>query len=96
MPAAAAGTPSPGRLTSKESPISPAPHNDPDLASLIEEITVDAYEQDEQLMGFENAFDEAKFPCPGTVVGEDVQVLSVTIADDRRDLLAICQRNGKR
>lgn len=46
-------------------------------------------------MGFENAFDEANFPCQGTVVGEDVEVLSVTIANDRRDLIATCQRNGK-
>jgi hypothetical protein len=96
MPATAAGAPASSRLTSKESPISPAPHNDPDLDSLIEEITVDAYNEDEQLMGFENAFDEANFPCPGTVVGEDIEVLSVTIANDRRDLIAACQRNGKR
>jgi Calcium binding len=96
MPATAAGAPASSRLTSKESPISPAPHNDPDLDSLIEEITVDAYNEDEQLMGFENAFDEANFPCPGTVVGEDVEVLTVTIANDRRDLIAACQRNGKR
>jgi hypothetical protein len=46
-------------------------------------------------MGFENAFDEANFPCPGTVVGEDVEVLSITIANDRRDLIAACQRNSK-
>ena len=76
--------------------MSPARQRDTELDSLIEEITVNAYDEDEQLMGFENALQEAKFPCPGTVLGEDVQVLSVTIANDRRDLLAICQRNGKR
>ena len=76
--------------------MSPARQTDTELDSLIEEITVDAHDEDEQLMGFENAFDEAKFPCPGTVVGQDIEVLSVTIADDRRDLLAICQRNSKR
>jgi hypothetical protein len=96
MPATAAGAPASSRLTSKESPISPAPHNDPDLDSLIEEITVDAHDEDEQLMGFENAFDEASFPCPGTVVGEDVEVLSVNAAEDRPELIASCQRNSKR
>jgi Calcium binding len=50
----------------------PARQADAELDTLIEEITVDAYDQDEQLMGFENAFDEdASFPCSGTVVGEE-------------------------
>lgn len=31
---------------------------DRELDKLIAEITVDAYDEDEQLMGFENAFDE--------------------------------------
>ena len=46
-------------------------------------------------MGFENAFDEANLPCPGTVLGEDVQVLSVSTANNRRELIATCQRNGR-
>ena len=59
---------------------------DSDLDRLIDEITVDAYDQDEQLMGFENAFDEgADFPCPGTVVGEEVEVLSVSVKNHRRN-----------
>lgn len=46
-------------------------------------------------MGFENAFDEdARFPCPGTVVGEDVQVLSVNRASNRDEPIATCQRNN--
>ncbi len=76
--------------------MSPARQSDPDLDSLIEEITVDAHDEDEQLMGFENAFDEANFPCPGTVIGETVDVLSVTTTGNRRELIAICQRNSKR
>ncbi len=47
-------------------------------------------------MGFENAFDEANFPCPGTVIGETVDVLSVTTTGNRRELIATCQRNSKR
>jgi hypothetical protein len=69
---------------------------DPELDNLIWEITVDCHDEDEQLIGFENAFDEANLPCPGAVVGEDVEVLSVSTATDRRELIATCQRAGKR
>jgi calcium binding protein len=69
---------------------------DSDLDRLIEEITVDAYDEDEQLMGFENAFDEgADFPCSGTVVGEKVEVLSVSVKNHRRELIATCKRGGR-
>lgn len=75
----------------------PARQTNPELDALIEEITVDAYDEDEQLMGFENAFDEdASFPCTGTVVGEEVQVLSVSRADNRHELIATCQRHDRR
>ena len=44
-----------------------------DLDELIDEITVDCYDEDEQLQGFENAFDEhGGLPVSGTVVGERV------------------------
>ncbi|MGH2836582.1 MAG: calcium-binding protein [Solirubrobacteraceae bacterium] len=77
--------------------MSPARHAAPELDILIEEITVDAYDQDEQLMGFENAFNEdANFPCRGTVIGEEVEVLSVSQANNRHELIATCQRNGRR
>jgi hypothetical protein len=69
---------------------------DPDLDSLIDEITIDSHDEDEQLMGFEAAFDEdANFPCHGTVVGEEVEVLSVSRGDNRRELIATCQRDGR-
>lgn len=68
---------------------------DHDLDNLIWEITVDAHDEDEQLMGFENAFDEANLPFPGTVVGEEVQVLAVSRADNRHELIATCQRDGR-
>jgi hypothetical protein len=77
--------------------MSPARHADAELDSLIEDITVDCYVEDEQLQGFENAFDEdATFPCPGTVIGEQVEVLHVGQGDGRRELIATCQRNGHR
>jgi len=75
--------------------MSPARQADHDLDTLIWEITVDCHDEDEQLMGFENAFDEANLPCPGTVVGEHVKVLSVSSASNRRELIATCQRNGR-
>ena len=77
--------------------MSPARRADPELDQLIEEITVDCHDEDEQLMGFEAAFDEdASLPCPGTVVCEDVQVLYVGRSDSRQILTVTCQRNGKR
>ena len=75
----------------------PAHHANSDLDALIDQITVDADDEDEQLIGFENAFDEdASFPCPGTVIGEAVQVLSVSRAGNRHELIATCQRNSHR
>ena len=70
---------------------------DPGLDELIADITIDCNEEDEELMGFENFFDEwAALPCPGTVVGEDVQVLSVAIQHGRRELVAHCEREGRK
>ena len=72
-------------------------HAAAELDSLIEEITVDSHDQDEQLMSSEAAFDDDDdFPCSGTVVGEEVQVLSASRADSRHELVATCQRNGHR
>ncbi len=77
--------------------MSPARQADPELDSLIDEITVDCHDEDEQLMGFEAAFDEdGNFPCQGTVIGEDVDVLSVSRGDNRSELIATCQRGGQR
>ena len=69
---------------------------DPELDDLIADITVDAYGQDEALMGFENAFDEAAcFPCPATVIGETIEILSVATTNGRQELIATCQRAGR-
>ncbi len=74
-----------------------SPARQPDLDSLIDEITVDCNDEYEQLTGFEVAFDEdANFPCSGKVVGEEVEVLSVAIKDYRRELIATCKRGGRR
>jgi hypothetical protein len=77
--------------------MSPARKAHSDLDQLIDEIIVDAHDEDEQLMGFETAFDEgADFPCPGTVVGEEVEVLSVSVENHRRELIATCKRGGRK
>jgi hypothetical protein len=69
---------------------------DRELDDLIAEITIDCYDEDEQLQAFENAFDEdAHFPCPGTVIGQDVEVLRAATDTRRRELIATCRRNGR-
>lgn len=70
---------------------------DPELDRLIAEITIDCYAEDEARQAFQNAFDEdANFPLPGSVIGEDVEVLSVGQSNGRRELTATCTRAGHR
>ncbi len=70
---------------------------DRNLDSLIEEITIDCYGDDEALSAFEVAFDAAaEFPRSGVVVGEQVQVISIGLRDGRRELIAVCQRAERR
>jgi hypothetical protein len=77
--------------------MSPARQANPELDTLVDEITVDCHDEYEQLTAFETAFDnDSNFPCPGTIVGENVEVLSVVADDDRRELIATCQRAGRR
>ncbi|MDQ6782199.1 MAG: calcium-binding protein [Actinomycetota bacterium] len=67
------------------------------LDELIEEITVDCHDENEQLGGFETAFDnDANFPCPGTVIGEDIEVLSVATTNNRSELIATIRHHGQR
>jgi hypothetical protein len=68
-----------------------------ELDSLIEEITVDCYDESEQLTAFQTAFEnDENFPCAGTVIGEQVEVLSIHGEDDRHELIATCQHHGRR
>lgn len=76
--------------------MSRARQTDPELDGLIAEITVDCHDDDEVLTAFENAFYDAHLPCPGTVIGEQVEVLSVGASGGRRELVATCQRAGRR
>ncbi|MGH2840353.1 MAG: hypothetical protein ACRDKY_05970 [Solirubrobacteraceae bacterium] len=75
--------------------MSPARQPNPELDSLIDEITVDCHDDYEQLTAFQTAFEnDATFPCSGTVVGEHIELLSVAAEDERHELIATCQRNG--
>ena len=77
--------------------MSPTRRTNPELDELIADITVDAYDEDEALMGFENAFDEADcFPCPGTVIDENIEILSVFTRNGRSELIATCQHASRR
>jgi hypothetical protein len=66
-----------------------------EIDELIDEVTVDAYGEDEQLWAFRQAFeDEGFFPFAGQVVGAEVQVESIDYAgDERRGLVAHCRRD---
>jgi len=65
-----------------------------DLDRLIEEITVDAYGEEEQLWAFRQAFeDKVDVPCEGSVIGEPVTVIGFDYdGNERRGLTAKCRR----
>ncbi len=64
------------------------------LDRLVEEITVDASGDDEQLWAFRQAFeDNVALPADGFVIGEPVSVISVDYdGNERRGLTAHCRR----
>jgi hypothetical protein len=64
------------------------------LDELIEEITVDAYGDDEQLWAFRQAFEDAvSLPADGFVIGEPVAVVEIDYdGNERRGLTAKCRR----
>ena len=65
-----------------------------DLDHLIEEITVDAYNDDEKLWAFRQAFeDHVALPSDGFVIGEPVSVIDIDYdGNERRGLTARCRR----
>jgi tetratricopeptide (TPR) repeat protein len=71
--------------------------DDPGVANLdqlIEEITVDAHGDDEQLRAFRQAFEDSiSVPCDGFVIGEPVSVVAFEYdGNERRGLTARCRR----
>ncbi len=66
------------------------------LEALIEEATVDAYGQDEQLTGFFTMIQESlAVPFTTTVLGVEVSVVGVDLAEDGR-VVARCVRGAVR
>jgi hypothetical protein len=65
-----------------------------DLDSLIEEITTDAYGEDEQIWAFHCAFEDGfELPCDAFVIGEPVSVVEFNYdGNQRRGLVARCRR----
>ncbi len=65
-----------------------------DLDELIEEITVDAYGDDETLWAFRQALeDNVPLPSDGFVIGEPVSVIEIDYdGNERRGLTARCRR----
>ena len=67
-----------------------------ELDALIDEITIDCYNEDEELSGFLTYLEEAlEKPVEATVMGVPVTLVSVDSADGPlRGLVANCQRDG--
>ena len=72
-------------------------HMDDDIDALIDEVTVDAYGADEQLWSFRQAFEDlARLPFRATIVGTEVAVTDIDFeGDERRGLVALCERAGE-
>ena len=64
------------------------------LDDLIEEITIDAYNDEEKFWAFQQAFeDNIELPADGFVIGEPVSVIKVDYdGNERRGLTARCHR----
>src|SRR5947207_11060269 len=66
------------------------------LDKMIEEATVDCYDELEQASGFYTMIeDHLAVPFATQVLGVEVSVVGVEM-DDNGSLKAVCQRNGKR
>lgn len=66
------------------------------LDKMIEEATVDCYDELEQASGFFTMIeDHLAVPFATEVLGLEVSVVSVEM-DDNGSLNAVCERNGKR
>ncbi|MFI5960012.1 calcium-binding protein [Cryptosporangium sp. NPDC051539] len=66
------------------------------LDEMIAEATVDAYGEDEQLVGFYTLLDEhVAVPFQTVVLGVDVTVERIDLPD-RGGIMAICSRGGDR
>ena len=66
------------------------------LDELVEEATVDAYDESEQSTGFFTMFEEhLKIPFTSQILGVEVTVVKIDI-NDRDDIVAVCKRGRVR
>jgi hypothetical protein len=67
------------------------------IDALIKEVTVDAYDEGEQLEAFRQAFEDSDgLPFAAQVVGMDVEVVEVEFDGNvLRGLVARCRRGGQ-
>jgi len=67
-----------------------------ELNDLVDEITVDAYNDDEQLWAFRQTFEDAlALPAEASLIGESIEVLSIDYdGNERRGLTAKCRRDS--
>src|SRR5262245_33793298 len=66
------------------------------LQALIEEATVDCYNEDEQHMGFVVMIqDNLVCPCPARVIGEEVEVVELRDREHGLGVDAVCRYKGK-
>jgi hypothetical protein len=66
------------------------------LDKLIDEITVDCCDAEEQLRGFENAFTRTPVSGVRDPFVERVDIMHIGHADGRRELIATCRHAGRR
>ena len=67
------------------------------LARMIEEATVDAYNESEQETGFLTMIEEnLRCPFPARIVGEEVEVVRFDVGPAGRGIVAHCRRGGRR
>ena len=69
-----------------------------ELDALIEQLTIDCYNDDEQLTGLLTGAEEALVVGEiATIAGMEIRVVAVDCPTDiRRGLTAVCERDGKR
>lgn len=68
---------------------------DDELDELIEEATVDTYDEYEERAGFHATLgDKLVFPFPAKMMGEEIIVSGLDMKDEQR-ILAVCSRDGQ-
>jgi hypothetical protein len=69
-----------------------------ELDALIDELTVDCYNDEEQLTGLLTGAEEALVIGEvATIAGAEIRIMAVDLPSDmRRGLTAVCEREGER